>query len=36
MRAFRGLISVKLSDSVKNKVIREDCGVKKDVVTKIM
>jgi hypothetical protein len=29
------MIGVKLSDSVMNKVIREGCGVKEDVVTKI-
>jgi hypothetical protein len=29
------MIGVKLSDSVRNEVIREECGVKEDVVTKI-
>jgi hypothetical protein len=33
MRAFRSMIGVKLSDS--NDVIKEECGVKEDVVTKI-
>jgi hypothetical protein len=35
MRALRSTIGVKLSDSVRNEVIREECGVKEDVVTKI-
>jgi hypothetical protein len=29
------MISVKLSDTVRNEVIREQCGVKEDVMTKI-
>jgi hypothetical protein len=29
------MIDVKVSDRVRNEVIREDCGVKEDVVTKI-
>jgi hypothetical protein len=29
------MIGVKLSDRVRNDVIREECGVKEDVVTKI-
>jgi hypothetical protein len=35
MRALRSIISVTLSDKVKNEVIREEYGVKEDVVTKI-
>jgi hypothetical protein len=35
MRSLRSMIGVKLSDKVKNDVIREECGVKEDVVTKI-
>jgi hypothetical protein len=34
MRAL-SMIGVKLSDMVRNEVIREECGVKEDVVTKI-
>jgi hypothetical protein len=29
------MISVKLNDRLRNEVIREECGVKEDVVTKI-
>jgi hypothetical protein len=35
MRPLRSMIGVKLSDRVRNAVIREECGVKEDVVTKI-
>jgi hypothetical protein len=35
MRAFRSMIGVKLSVRVRNEVIREECGVKEDVVNKI-
>jgi hypothetical protein len=35
MRALRSMISVKLSDRVRNEVKREECDVKEDVVTKI-
>jgi hypothetical protein len=35
IRALRSMIGVKLSDRVRNEVIREECGVKEDVVTKI-
>jgi hypothetical protein len=35
MRALRSMIDVKLSDRVRNEVIREECGVKEDVVNKI-
>jgi hypothetical protein len=35
MRALRNMISVKLRDKVRNEVIREECDVKDDVVTKI-
>jgi hypothetical protein len=35
MRALRSVIGVKLSDRVWNDVIREECDVKEDVVTKI-
>jgi hypothetical protein len=35
MRALRSMIGVKLSDRVRNEVIREKCGVKEDVVTKV-
>jgi hypothetical protein len=35
MRALRSMIGVKLSGRVRNEVIREECGVKEDVVTKI-
>jgi hypothetical protein len=35
MPAIRSMIGVKLSDRVRNEVIREECGVKEDVVTKI-
>ena len=35
MRALRSMIGVKLSDRVRNSVIRERCGVNEDVVTKI-
>jgi hypothetical protein len=35
MRALRTLIGVKLSDRVRNEVIREEFGGKEDVVTKI-
>jgi hypothetical protein len=35
MRALRSMIGVKLSDRVRNEVIRKDYGVKEDVVTKI-
>jgi hypothetical protein len=34
MRALRSMIGVILSDRVRNEVIREECGVKDDVVTK--
>jgi hypothetical protein len=34
-RALRSMIRLKLSDRVRNEVIRDECGVKKDVVTKI-
>jgi hypothetical protein len=29
------MIAVKLSDRARNEVIREECGVKEDIVTKI-
>jgi hypothetical protein len=35
MRALRSMIGVRLSDRVRNEVIREECGVKEDLVTKI-
>jgi hypothetical protein len=35
MRALRSMIGVKLSDRVRNEAIREEYGVKEDVVTKI-
>jgi hypothetical protein len=35
MRALRSMIGVKLSDRVRNEVIREECGVKEDVLTEI-
>jgi hypothetical protein len=35
IRALRSMIGVKLSDRVRNEVIRAECGVKEDVVTKI-
>jgi hypothetical protein len=35
MRALRSMIGVKLTDRVRNEVIREECGMKEDVVTKI-
>jgi hypothetical protein len=35
MRASRSMIGVKLSDKVRNDVIREECGVIENVVTKI-
>jgi hypothetical protein len=35
MQALRSMIGVKLSDRVRNDVIREECGVKEDIVTKI-
>jgi hypothetical protein len=35
MRALRSNIGVKLSNRVRNEVIREECGVKKDVVINI-
>ena len=35
MRALRSMCGLKLCDRVKNSVIREKCGVKEDVVTKI-
>ncbi|KAI5640894.1 reverse transcriptase (RNA-dependent DNA polymerase) domain-containing protein [Phthorimaea operculella] len=35
MRALRSMIGVKLSDRIKNRVIRERCGIKEDVVTGI-
>jgi hypothetical protein len=35
MRALSSMIDVKLSDRVRNEGIREECGVKEDVVTKI-
>ncbi|KAJ2951368.1 hypothetical protein O0L34_g13509 [Tuta absoluta] len=33
MRAFRSMIDVKLSDRIRNSVIRERCGIKEDIVT---
>jgi hypothetical protein len=35
MRALRSMISIKLSDRIRNEVVREECGMKEDVVTKI-
>jgi hypothetical protein len=35
IRALRSMIGVKLSDRVRNEVIREECGVIEYVVTKI-
>jgi hypothetical protein len=35
MRALRSTIGVKLSDRVRNEVIREEFSVKEDVVTKL-
>ena len=35
MRALRSMSGIKLSDRVNNSIIREQCGVKEDVVTKI-
>jgi hypothetical protein len=35
MRAVRSMIGVKLSDGVRKQVVRKECGVKEDVVTKI-
>jgi hypothetical protein len=35
MRALRSMIGIKLSDRVRNELIREECGVKVDIVTKI-
>jgi hypothetical protein len=35
MRTLRSMVGVKLSDRVRNEVIREECGVKGDQVTKI-
>ncbi|CAH1645106.1 unnamed protein product [Spodoptera littoralis] len=35
MRALRSMCGLKLSDRVKNSVIRERCGLKDDVVTRI-
>jgi hypothetical protein len=35
MRALRSMIGVKLSDRVRNEMIREECGMTEDVVTKI-
>ncbi|KAI5639199.1 reverse transcriptase (RNA-dependent DNA polymerase) domain-containing protein [Phthorimaea operculella] len=35
MRALRSMIGVKLSDKIRNSVIRERCGIKEDVVTGI-
>jgi hypothetical protein len=35
LRALRSMIGVKLSDRVRNEVIRDECGVKDDVVTKM-
>uniref|UniRef100_A0A2H1WZZ7 SFRICE_022573 n=1 Tax=Spodoptera frugiperda TaxID=7108 RepID=A0A2H1WZZ7_SPOFR len=35
MRALRSMCGVKLSDRVKNSVVREKCGLKDDVVTRI-
>jgi hypothetical protein len=31
MRALRSMIGVQLCDKVRNEVIREECGVKEDV-----
>jgi hypothetical protein len=33
MRALRSMIVVKLSDRIRNEVIRKECGVKEDVPT---
>ncbi|KAI5642761.1 hypothetical protein NE865_05287 [Phthorimaea operculella] len=35
MRALRSMIGVKLSDRIRNSVIRERCGIKEDIVTGI-
>jgi hypothetical protein len=35
MRELRSMIGVTLSDKLRNEVIREECGVTDDVVTKI-
>jgi hypothetical protein len=35
MQELRSMIGVKLSDTVRNDGIREECGVKEDIVTKI-
>jgi hypothetical protein len=35
MRALRSMIVVKLSNRIRNEMIREECGVKEDVVTKL-
>lgn len=35
MRALRSMIDVKVSDKIRNSVIRERFGIKEDVVTKI-
>jgi hypothetical protein len=35
MIALRNMIGVKLSDRVRNEVMREECGAKEDVGTKI-
>ncbi|KAF9790000.1 hypothetical protein SFRURICE_002365 [Spodoptera frugiperda] len=35
MRALRSMCGVKLSDRVKNSVVREKCGLKDDLVTRI-
>lgn len=35
VKALKGVYGIRLKDRVKNNVIRENCGLKEDVVTKI-
>ncbi|CAH0597853.1 unnamed protein product [Chrysodeixis includens] len=35
MRALRSMLGLKLSDRIRNDAIRERCGVKEDIVTRI-